>query len=54
MRLGLIERKRTRGAGEPTAARVSSAARWLTPYMNDQLAAGVLWWEVARRTAREL
>jgi quercetin dioxygenase-like cupin family protein len=29
------------------------ANRWLAIYMNDQLAAGVLWREVARRVARE-
>jgi Cupin domain len=30
-----------------------SANRWLAIYMNDQLAAGLLWREVARRAARE-
>lgn len=29
------------------------ASRWLSIYMNDQLAAGVLWRELARRAARE-
>ncbi|MFL5861406.1 MAG: cupin domain-containing protein [Solirubrobacteraceae bacterium] len=43
----------TGGAPEPEAAGGVPASRSLGIYMNDQLAAGVAWREVARRTARE-
>lgn len=40
------------GDGLEASAVKDGATRWLAIYMNDQLAAGVLWREVARRAAR--